>query len=57
MHDSMMGTLVLRPCDPPLQELDTNPEGKLMTCMDLQGASFSMFAGEVKVRRLLVATV
>lgn len=31
------------------QELDKNPEGKLLTCMDMKGAKLSMFAGEVKV--------
>lgn len=34
-----------------VQELDKNPEGKLLTCMDMKGTKLSMFAGEVKVRR------
>lgn len=30
------------------KELDKNPEGKLLTCMDMKGTKLSMFAGEVK---------
>lgn len=52
--------LLLRPLPPTLsadQELDKNPEGKLLTCMDMKGARLSMFAGEVKVLFCLLSGV